>query len=150
MRAILQRVSQAKVLSEGQTLASQGPGLLILLGITANDTEADRSWLARKIAGMRIFEDQDGKMNQSLSDIGGEATVVSQFTLYASTKKGNRPSFLAAAKPDIAEPLYEQFCEELSHLIERPVGRGRFGSMMEVSLINNGPVTIALDSQRPE
>ena len=150
MRAILQRVSQAEVRSEGEILASQEAGFLILLGITESDSATDRSWLVRKIAGMRIFEDEDGRMNQSLSDIRGEITVVSQFTLYASTKKGNRPSFLGAAKPEIAEPLYEQFCEELSQTIDRPVGRGRFAAMMEVSLINNGPVTIILDSQRPE
>jgi D-tyrosyl-tRNA(Tyr) deacylase len=150
MRAILQRVSQAQVISEGQTLAQQGAGYLILLGITDDDDHQDIAWLARKIIGMRIFEDQEGKMNDAITDVEGEITVVSQFTLFASTKKGNRPSFLKAAKPDLAEPLYEAFCSTLSELLGKPVGRGKFGAMMEVSLVNNGPVTIILDSKALE
>ena len=150
MRAILQRVSQATVTSEGQVLAEQGPGLLILLGVTADDGPGDLAWMVRKVANMRIFEDDEGKMNRSIIEVQGEVTVVSQFTLFASTKKGNRPSFLEAAKPEISEPLYEQFCDSLSAAIERTVGRGRFGAMMEVNLTNNGPVTISLDSKNPQ
>lgn len=150
MRAILQRVSQAQVVSEGQTLAQQGAGYLILLGITDDDDHQDIAWLARKIIGMRVFENQEGKMNDAITDVEGEITVVSQFTLFASTKKGNRPSFLKAAKPDLAEPLYEAFCSTLSELLDKPVGRGKFGAMMEVSLVNDGPVTIILDSKAPE
>lgn len=150
MRAIIQRVREAEVTSEGATLAKQGAGLLVLLGITDSDTEADLLWLVRKISAMRIFDDQDGKMNLSLTDIAGEVTVVSQFTLMASTKKGNRPSFLRAAKPSVSEPLYEQFCQSLSQAINQPVGTGQFGAMMAVSLVNDGPVTILLDSQNPE
>ncbi len=150
MRAIVQRVEQAKVTSEGELLAQQGTGFLVLLGITKNDTEADLNWMVGKVAGMRVFEDSEGKMNQCLIDIAGEVTVVSQFTLFASTKKGNRPSFLRAARPEIAEPLYEAFCESLSQAIQKPVGRGKFGAAMEVSLTNSGPVTISLDSQDRE
>ena len=150
MRVVLQRVSKAQVISEGQVLASQGPGFLILLGITTEDGSTDIDWLVRKICGMRIFPDSEGKMNNALTDIQGEVTVVSQFTLYASCKKGNRPSFLTAAKPEIAEALYESFCNQLSESLGSPVGRGKFGADMKVSLINDGPVTIQLDSHRPE
>lgn len=150
MRVVLQRVSEAQVISEGQVLASQGPGFLILLGITTEDGSTDIDWLVRKICGMRIFPDSEGKMNNALTDIQGEVTVVSQFTLYASCKKGNRPSFLTAAKPEIAEALYESFCNQLSESLGSPVGRGKFGADMKVSLINDGPVTIQLDSHRPE
>jgi len=150
MRVVLQRVSEAQVISEGQVLASQGPGFLILLGITTEDGSTDIDWLVRKICGMRIFPDSEGKMNNALTDIQGEVTVVSQFTLYASCKKGNRPSFLTAAKPEIAEALYESFCNQLSESLGSPVGRGKFGADMKVNLINDGPVTIQLDSHRPE
>ena len=150
MRVVLQRVSEAQVISEGQVLASQGPGFLILLGITTEDGSTDIDWLVRKICGMRIVPDSEGKMNNALTDIQGEVTVVSQFTLYASCKKGNRPSFLTAAKPEIAETLYESFCNQLSESLGSPVGRGKFGADMKVSLINDGPVTIQLDSHRPE
>ncbi|MBK1832815.1 D-aminoacyl-tRNA deacylase [Roseibacillus ishigakijimensis] len=150
MRAILQRVSQAEVKSEGRVLAQQGAGLLILLGITEGDDATDRDWLVRKIAAMRIFEDEEGRMNRSVRESAGEVTVVSQFTLYASTKKGNRPSFIKAARPEIAEPLYEDFCAALATALEKPVGRGEFGAMMTVSLCNDGPVTIILDSKNPE
>ena len=150
MRAILQRTSQASITREGEELASQGPGLLILLGITTHDNQADIDWLVRKICGMRIFEDLDGKMNLSISEIQGEITVVSQFTLYASCKKGNRPSFLAAAPPEIAEPLYEVFCTQLGDSLGQPIGRGRFGADMKVSLVNDGPVTISLDTHHRE
>jgi len=150
MRVVLQRVSEAQVISEGQVLASQGPGFLIFLGITTEDGSTDIDWLVRKICGMRIFPDSEGKMNNALTDIQGEVTVVSQFTFYASCKKGNRPSFLTAAKPEIAEALYESFCNQLSESLGSPVGRGKFGSDMKISLINDGPVTIQLDSHRPE
>lgn len=150
MRAVLQRVSQAQVTSEGSLLAKQGAGFLILLGVTESDTLNDLNWLVRKTAGMRVFEDNNGKMNQAITEMDGDIIVVSQFTLFASTKKGNRPSFLNAAQPEIAEPLYEQFCESLSKTINKPVGKGQFGAMMEVSLINDGPVTITLDSKNPE
>lgn len=149
MRAILQRVSQAQVTSEGQTLAQQGPGFLILLGVTDNDTNQDLAWMVRKIVGMRIFEDEEGKMNHAIIETAGDITVVSQFTLFASTKKGNRPSFLQAATPEISKPLYEEFCSALSQALNKPVGRGQFGAMMEVSLVNDGPVTISLDSKNP-
>ena len=150
MRAILQRVSQASVTSEGVELAKQGPGLLILLGITQDDHGEDSAWLIRKITHMRIFEDEEGKMNRSVLDIAGEVTVVSQFTLFAATKKGNRPSFLAAAKPEHSKPLYEKFCQALSETMGKPVGQGRFGAHMELTLVNDGPVTITLDSKQPE
>lgn len=150
MRAILQRVTEAKVEVAGEVIANQGVGFLILLGVTDSDSEKDVAWLTRKIAGMRVFEDEDGKMNLSIQQLAGEVTVVSQFTLFASTKKGNRPSFLGAAKPEVAEPLYLKFCQELEQLLGRPVAKGRFGAMMNISLVNHGPVTISLDSQRPE
>lgn len=150
MRAILQRVKEAKVTSEGQVLSRQGPGFLILLGVIAEDTRADCDWLVRKISAMRVFEDGEGRMNLSLQDTGGQVIVVSQFTLFASTKKGNRPSFLKAARPEIAEPRYQEFCQALSKALGQPVGQGRFGAMMEISLINDGPVTIVLDSKNPE
>lgn len=150
MRALLQRVSEAEVSSDGEQLAAQGPGLLVLLGVTAEDSPSDLNWLVRKIAAMRIFEDSEGKMNLSVKDIAGAVTVVSQFTLYASTKKGNRPSFLGAAPPAIAEPLYLEFCLQLEKELGQPVGRGRFGADMKVRLTNDGPVTIWLDSQQPD
>ena len=150
MRAILQRVTQASVVVAGETIAQQGPGFLILLGITHSDSEEDVAWLARKIRAMRVFEDEAGKMNLSVKDLDGEVTVVSQFTLFAATKKGNRPSFLEAARPEVAEPLYEQFCRQMESLLGKPVATGRFGAMMEISLVNSGPVTITLDSKNPE
>jgi D-tyrosyl-tRNA(Tyr) deacylase len=149
MKVVLQRVSKASVTSKGETLASQGCGFLLLLGITSGDDKTDIAWLTRKISGLRVFPDEDGKMNHSIRDLGGEVTVVSQFTLLASTKKGNRPSFLGAAKPDISEGLYEQFCETMENELNLPVGRGRFGAEMQVSLINDGPVTILFDSKNP-
>lgn len=150
MRAVLQRVGEASVTVEGSLISAIGPGLLILLGVEEGDEEADGLWLAGKIAQMRIHEDEDGRMNRSLLDTGGEALVVSQFTLHASTRKGNRPSFIRAAKPTDSEPLYEQFCAALESHLRKPVGRGRFGAMMEVGLINDGPVTIVIDSKLRE
>ena len=150
MRALLQRVSSASVEINGETTSSISQGLLILLGIENADDNSDISWLCQKISQMRIFPDPDGKMNLSLRDIAGEALVVSQFTLHASTKKGNRPSFLKAAAPAKSEPLYEGFCAIMETTIAKPVGRGVFGADMKVSLTNDGPVTIWLDSRDRE
>jgi len=150
MRVVIQRVSQASVAVEGEIISSIGKGVLILLGIEDADTDEDADWLTSKISKMRIFEDDDGKMNRSLIDMAGEALVVSQFTLHASTKKGNRPSFIKAARPETAIPLYESFCDKLSQLLESKVGQGVFGAMMEVALTNDGPVTIIMDSQDRE
>lgn len=150
MRALLQRVSSASVEIEGETVSSISNGLLILLGIEDADDESDINWLCQKTAQMRIFSDPEGKMNLSLRDIAGEALVVSQFTLHASTKKGNRPSFLKAAAPHRSEPLYKAFCTGMENAIAKPVGRGVFGADMKVSLTNDGPVTIWLDSRDRE
>jgi len=150
MRALLQRVSSAKVDIEDETAASIDHGLLILLGIEEADDPSDIDWLCGKISKMRIFEDDEGKMNRSILETGGEIIVVSQFTLHASIKKGNRPSFLKAAKPEISEPLYEAFCEKLSTEIGYAVGRGVFGADMKVSLTNDGPVTLWIDSRNRE
>jgi D-aminoacyl-tRNA deacylase len=150
MRVLLQRVSDASVVIGGEKVSEIGPGLLILLGIGAGDDETDIAWLCGKVARMRAFPDEEGKMNRSLLDTGGAAMVVSQFTLHASTKKGNRPSFLAAAPPELSEPLYESFCEALSAELGKSVARGSFGADMRVSLTNDGPVTIWLDSRAKE
>ena len=150
MRAVVQRVSEASVTVAGETVASIGPGLLILLGVETGDATEDAAWLAGKIAHMRILEDDEERMNLSLLDTGGEAIVVSQFTLHAGTRKGNRPSFIRAARPESSEPLYEHFCEALETLLGKPVGRGRFGAMMDVALHNDGPVTIVIDSKLRE
>ena len=147
MRAVIQRVSSSSVVIDGEQVASIGAGLLILLGIEDGDGSEDIGWLAPKIARMRIFPDEAGLMNLSLMDCGGDAIVVSQFTLHAATKKGNRPSFIRAARPEISEPLYLAFCETLGLEIGRPVGRGRFGADMKVSLVNDGPVTIVIDTK---
>lgn len=147
MRAVLQRVSQASVTVGGQVVGAIGPGLLILLGVEEGDTLTDLQWLVGKVARMRIFNDVHGHMNLSVQDVGVEALVVSQFTLHASTKKGNRPSFIRAARPEVAQPLYEQFRLALAHEIGRPVPGGVFGAMMQVELINDGPVTIIIDSR---
>ena len=150
MRVVIQRVSQASVTVDQELLASIGQGLMVLLGIEEADSEDDVEWLVRKILDMRIFADNEGKMNCSLRDIDGEILLVSQFTLHASTKKGNRPSFIRAARPDHAIPLYEAFLAHLNH--ERPgkVAAGRFGAEMKVALCNDGPVTILMDSQHRE
>lgn len=150
MRILLQRVCSASVTIDGTSVSSIGPGFLILLGISNGDDPADIDWLCGKISRMRIFEDGEGKMNRSILESGGEALVVSQFTLHASTKKGNRPSFLNAAPPAVSQPLYEAFCEKLSAELGREVGRGVFGAEMKVSLTNDGPVTIWLDSRNRE
>jgi D-tyrosyl-tRNA(Tyr) deacylase len=147
MRIVVQRVKKASVTVDGSQISSIGPGLLILLGIEGEDEASDSEWLAHKLVNMRIHEDEAGLMNRSLLDTGGAALVVSQFTLHASTKKGNRPSFIRAAKPDHSKPLYEQFCSTLESLLGKQIGRGRFGAMMDVALINDGPVTIIMDSK---
>lgn len=150
MRVIIQRVSQAAVVIDGIEKSRIGPGLLILLGIELDDTEADVIWLCPKIAALRIFSDPAGLMNLSVQDIGGELLVVSQFTLHASTKKGNRPSFIRAARPETAIPLYEKFVEMLRRESGCPVLTGEFGADMKVSLTNDGPVTILIDSKNRE
>ena len=147
MRAVIQRVSSASVTIGGAVKSAIGPGLLILLGVGHEDGQADLDWLVRKTAGLRIFDDEAGVMNRSVVDIGGEALVVSQFTLMASTKKGNRPSYIAAAGHEKAVPLYEAFCAALSDAIGRPVGTGEFGADMQVALVNDGPVTICIDTK---
>jgi D-aminoacyl-tRNA deacylase len=150
MRAVIQRVLEASVTVEGIAVSQIGEGLLVLLGVEEGDSEEDLFWLCGKIARMRIFHDAEGKMNQSVVDIDGQVIVVSQFTLHASTKKGNRPSFLRAAPPAISEPLYEQFCAALEIELHKPVGRGIFGADMKVSLVNDGPVTVLIDSRSRE
>lgn len=150
MRVILQRVSQASVSINNEIHGAIENGLLILLGVESEDSLEDTQWLTKKIVNQRIFSDEDGKMNLSLLDINGEALVVSQFTLHASTKKGNRPSFIRAASPQIAIPLYEDFIKELNEKLQKPVKTGEFGADMQVSLINDGPVTIIMDSKLKE
>ena len=145
MRAVLQRVSRASVTVDGRVTGEVGRGVLVLLGVGPDDGAAQIQWLARKIAGLRIFEDAAGKMNLGLTDIGGGALVVSQFTLFGDTRKGRRPSFTGAAHPSLAEPLYEQFCEALAGE-GVPVGRGVFGARMDVELVNDGPVTLILET----
>lgn len=148
MRVVIQRVSEAcvRVPAEGYE-SSIGAGLLVLAAFIDEDTQEDLEWTARKIAAMRIFDDADGVMNLSVNDVGGEVLAVSQFTLYASTVKGNRPSYIKAAKPDVAIPLYEKFLSILEQNLGRKVGRGIFGADMKVSLVNDGPVTIIVDSK---
>jgi len=150
MRAVVQRVSRAAVRIGGAPRAAIGPGLLILLGVEPADTQEDIRWLSGKLARLRIFGDEQGLMNRSVTEIGGEALVVSQFTLFASTKKGNRPSFVGAAKPETAVPLYEAFCRQLAADMGKPPQTGEFGAHMEVELVNDGPVTILIDSKRRE
>ncbi|MFK7905865.1 MAG: D-aminoacyl-tRNA deacylase [Chitinophagales bacterium] len=150
MRALIQKVSEASVTIEGKVKSKIGKGLLILVGIENADTQEDVEWLCKKIALMRIFSDEAGKMNLSVKDVGGEALVVSQFTLHANTKKGNRPSFIKAARPDFAIPMYEYFVVKLQSHFDAPVQTGEFGAMMEVGLVNDGPVTIWVDSKNRE
>ncbi len=150
MRLLIQRVSDASVTIGKETRSSIKNGLVLLLGIEASDTEEDIEFLCKKTVNLRIFDDLNGVMNRSVRDIDGEIMVVSQFTLYASTKKGNRPSYLRAAKPEISVPLYEQFCTYLSALLQKPVQTGEFGADMQVHLVNNGPVTIWIDSKNKE
>lgn len=144
MRALLQRVSQARVLVDDQVVGAIGRGFVILLGITHSDTEDEASWLANKVAGLRLFEDEQGKMNRSLSDVNGGVLVISQFTLYGDARKGRRPSFTDAARPEQAEPLVEQFVEQLRHH-QLSVATGLFGAQMMVEIYNDGPVTLMLE-----
>jgi len=144
---VLQRVSEASVTVDNEVIGEIQKGFLILVGIEDEDGMCDISWLVNKVTMMRVFSDEEGKMNRSLKDIDGEALVVSQFTLHASTKKGNRPSFTKAARPEKAQDLYETFCKELDHLMGKQVARGKFGADMKVALTNDGPVTIMIDSR---
>lgn len=150
MRAVVQRVSEASVVIGKETKALIKDGLLILLGIVEEDTPADIEWLAGKIARLRIFNDDKGVMNLSVKEVDGEAIVVSQFTLHASTKKGNRPSYTRAARPELAIPLYNQFVSALELELGKEIGTGEFGAMMNVALVNDGPVTIIIDSKNKE
>ena len=150
MRRVIQRVSEASVTVEGECIASIGRGLLVLVGVENGDTEQDAAWLAAKAAALRIFDDQDGVMNRSVVDVDGGLLAVSQFTLTASTRKGNRPSYIRAAGHELAVPLYERFCQLLSEAAGRPVQRGIFGADMKVRLLNDGPVTIIIDSRLKE
>jgi D-tyrosyl-tRNA(Tyr) deacylase len=150
MRAVLQRVSSASVTVAGQQRASIKHGLLVLLGIEDADGPEDVEWLAHKAANLRIFNDDDGVMNRSVIEVGGEMLVVSQFTLHASTKKGNRPSYVRAATPERAIPLYEAFVQRAAELIGQPVATGEFGADMKVALVNDGPVTILMDTRNRE
>ena len=150
MRTVIQRVRHASVTIEGRVKSEIGQGLLILVGVEDSDTLEDVNWLAQKIAALRIFDDAEGVMNLSLSDIGGEALVVNQFTLWASYKKGNRPSYIRASRPEKAIPMYEAFCARLSEVLGRPVGTGEFGADMKVELLNDGPVTICMDTHNKE
>jgi D-tyrosyl-tRNA(Tyr) deacylase len=144
MRAVVQRVARASVSVEGRTVGSIGPGLLVLLGVAADDGEAEADWMADKLLGLRIFANEAGKFDRSVTDVGGEMLVVSQFTLYADTRKGRRPSFIGAAAPDHAVPLYERVLERLGRSVA--VQRGVFGAHMDVELVNDGPVTVIVDS----
>ena len=150
MRAVIQRVSTASVSIEKEVKSKIGPGFLILLGIEEADAEEDIQWLCGKITKLRVFDDEQGVMNLSIIDIGGDALVVSQFTLHASTRKGNRPSYIKAARPETAIPLYEKFVRELQAAVQKPVKTGEFGAMMDVALVNDGPVTIIMDSKLRE
>ena len=150
MRVVIQRVSEASVTVDGECIAAIGNGLLILVGVENGDTEQDAAWLASKTAGLRIFDDENGVMNRSVVDVDGGLLAVSQFTLTASTRKGNRPSYIRAAGHGLAVPLYERYCALLAEAAGRPVQQGRFGAMMQVRLLNDGPVTILIDSKLKE
>jgi D-tyrosyl-tRNA(Tyr) deacylase len=150
MRVVIQKVSEAKVTVEGKTVSSIGKGLLVLLGIEDADMEEDIDWMAKKIVQLRIFNDENGVMNRSVQDAGGDMIVVSQFTLHSSTKKGNRPSYIRASKPDFAVPMYEKFIAKTEEILDKKVGTGIFGAMMDVSLVNDGPVTIIIDSKQKD
>ena len=150
MRALIQRVSHASVTIDNQLKSSIQQGLLVLIGIEDNDTNEDCEWLTSKIVNLRIFDDENGVMNKSLIDIEGDLLIVSQFTLHAMTAKGNRPSYIRAAKPEVAIPLYETFCDIATQKLGKPVQTGTFGADMKVELLNNGPVTIWIDSKNKE
>ena len=150
MRIVIQRVSHASVTIEGVCKAAIQEGFMILVGIENADTQEDADWLCKKIVNLRVFDDENGVMNKSILDVNGNILVVSQFTLHASYKKGNRPSYIYAAKPDVAIPLYEYFCQALSIALGKEVGTGEFGADMKVELLNNGPVTICMDTKNKE
>lgn len=150
MRAVIQRVSSASVVVNNETISQIGWGFLVLLGIEDSDTTDDIAWLSKKIVNLRIFNDAYGVMNQSLLETGGDAIVVSQFTLHAATKKGNRPSYIRAAKPDIAIPLYESFVNQMETELGKQIGTGVFGADMKVALVNDGPVTIIIDTKNKD
>ncbi|MBO4840059.1 MAG: D-tyrosyl-tRNA(Tyr) deacylase [Bacteroidaceae bacterium] len=150
MRVVIQRVSHASVTIEGQKKSQIGAGFLILLGIEQADTQEDIAWLVRKIVGLRVFDDENGVMNKDILETGGDIIVVSQFTLMASYKKGNRPSWIRAAGHEVAIPLYNSFVEQLTEALGKPVGTGEFGADMKVELLNDGPVTICMDTKNKE
>lgn len=150
MRTVTQRVTEASVKVDGKVVGQIGEGLLVLVGVEDSDTEEDIDWLARKTVGMRVFDDEQGVMNKSILEIGGNILIISQFTLFASTRKGNRPSYIRASKGEFANPMYEKFCEKVQELIGRKVEKGIFGADMKVSLLNNGPVTIIMDTKYKE
>lgn len=150
MRVVIQRVSEASVTIDGKVKSAIGVGLMVLVGFESLDTVEDLDWMVKKVTQIRIFGDEQGLMNLSVQDIGGDMLVVSQFTLHASTKKGNRPSFIQAARPDVAIPLYESFLARLEAVLGKPVGSGSFGADMKVALVNDGPVTITIDSRNKE
>jgi D-tyrosyl-tRNA(Tyr) deacylase len=161
MRIVIQRVTQASVTIEAPSgtvveaskqgaVRSIGPGLVILLGVCDDDTQDDADWLVKKVVALRVFDDEEGVMNRSVMDTGGECLVVSQFTLFASYKKGNRPSWFRAARHEVSVPLYEYFCRRLSEAMQKPVKTGEFGAMMQVALVNDGPVTICMDTKNKE
>lgn len=150
MRIVIQRVSKASVTVEGKIVSSINTGMLVLIGIEDLDTEVDIDWLANKMLNLRIFDDENGVMNRSIREVNGEIIVVSQFTLHASTKKGNRPSYIRASRPEFAIPMYEKFIQRTEELLGRKVGTGIFGAMMDVGLVNNGPVTIIIDSKQKD
>jgi len=145
MRVLVQRVSRAEVTVEGRVTGEIGPGLLLLVGIRQGDGDAELEWMVHKLANLRVFSDAEGKMNLSVQDTGGGVLAISQFTLYGDAKKGNRPSYIEAARPEVAEPLYDKFCEQLGAAIGKEVQRGVFGAHMDVELVNDGPVTLMLE-----
>lgn len=150
MRVVIQRVSHASVTIDGYCKSAIKRGLLILIGIEETDGQEDIDWLCKKIVNLRVFDDENGVMNKSILDSNGEILVISQFTLHASTKKGNRPSYIKAARPDISIPLYEQFCQDLSFALGKEIGTGEFGADMKVEILNDGPVTICMDTKNKE
>ena len=150
MRVVIQKVTQASVSIENQTVASIDKGLLVLVGIEDTDTNEDIAWLSAKIVNLRVFDDDNRVMNLSVKEVGGEVLIVSQFTLHASTKKGNRPSYIKAARPEVAIPIYEAFIKQVESLLGKRVPTGQFGAMMQVSLCNDGPVTILIDTKNKE
>ena len=150
MRALVQRVREARVDVDGSRVAAIGPGLLVLVGVAVDDTQADIAWLSRKLVDLRVFDDESGVMNRAVGDVGGDMLAVSQFTLHASTRKGNRPSWSQAAPPAVAKPMFDAFVSALAQRLGKPVPCGVFGAHMQVALVNDGPVTIMLDSRERE